>query len=215
MSLPDENQEKPRYSPSTKKICNALRIIADCARKGISPADLLVPEEEKIKQFDLQEYLLAVRELTGTDTPLTKEILSQRLAYLKQDSKIKDHYPKNHKCTIAVIACSDKGFPLPVENIQRGEYVRSIISDATNQTQNGYIYEVNELYNYLPDEVKNLCTFQIAEYDNSDEDPKADGEAKAKVKIANCDQVAKAYKVTYEKAQLLFNKQTSDPKELN
>lgn len=215
MSTPGESEEKPRYSPSTKKICNALRIIADCARKGISPSDLMLPEEEKIKQFDLQEYLLAIRELTGTDSPLTDEILSQRLAYLSQDSKIKDHYPEDHKCTIAAIACSDKGFPLPAEHIKGGSYVRSIITDESAQTKNGYIYEVNELYKYLPGEVQDLCSFQIAKYNNLDDDPKADGEAKAKAKIANCNQVAKAYKATYEKAQLLFNKRSTDPKELN
>jgi hypothetical protein len=215
MSTPDENQERPRYSPSTKKICNTLRIIADCARKGIHPVDLRLPEEEKIKKIDLQEYILAVRELTGTDTPFTEKILTERLAYLRRDSKIKVHYPEKHKCTIAAIACSDKGFPLPAEQIQSGEYVRSIITDEANQTQNGYIYEINELYEYLPDEVKDLCTFEILQYDNSDDNQSQDIEKRTQTKIANCEQVAKAYESTYKKAQLLFNKQTTNPKDLN
>ncbi len=66
---PDDT-EKPRYSESTRKVCNTIRLIADCAFKKIDPASLVDREGKAlVEKINLKDLVLAVQELTGNKQP--------------------------------------------------------------------------------------------------------------------------------------------------
>jgi len=201
MPIPDTTPDKPRYSQTTKEVCNTFRILADCAQKGIDPATILDEEgKPKIRKLEMENYLLAVREILGTDEPLTPTLLNARLNYLFQNGKLKIHYPAGQKFCLAIIPCTQYGFPIKQDAIESGLFLRELAIDERDEKgelieKNKISEKDNQLYEYLPDEVRK-CLFKIESYDEKPEFKLTDDDRKRAVK---------AYKGAYKNAQTVFN----------
>lgn len=198
-TTPDD-AEKPRYSESTRKVCNTIRLIADCAFKKVDPTSLVDREgRPMIEKIKLQDLVLAVQELTGNTQPFTEDILNARLFYYLQDAKITEHFDEGQSYYVMPIPCSDKGFPLKPEYIESGSYVRTL-----NGQDNA------ELLKYFPDEIKALCGFKTGSHEKLPVGQPVTYEARVKTLQNNQQRIASEFKAAYRNAQLLFNK-----KELN
>jgi hypothetical protein len=193
-----------KYSEITVKICDLFRKIAD--QKGQFAGMPAMPE--KSQQMDFEEYLLACRELLGTDVPLTDEILygntdtsgnyqsMGRLNYLKQDSKLKMHLPEGYRCCIVVIPCSQYGFPLEADDVKNGHYVRALIVDENDMAVMGHTFNASTLFKKLPKEMQEKCTFKIPKYEKEGIYEITDGDRK---------NIMDLYEQTYKAAQKLLN----------
>lgn len=200
----DTNDHPMKYSETTLKICKLFNRIA--AEKGnIQVPAALAHQPEKM---DFEEYLLACRELLGTDAPLNDEILygkinergendgSGRLHYLQQDSKLKLHLPEGYRCCIVVIPCSQYGFALEADDIKNGYYVRALIVDENDMAVSGHTQNASTLFKKLPKEIQEKCTFRI---------PKYEKEGMYEITAGDRKNITDLYEQTYKTAQKILN----------
>lgn len=198
-----DDTEKPRYSESTRNVCNTIRLLADCAFKKIDPSSLVDLEgKAQIEKINLKDLVLAVHELTGSKQPLTDEILNSRLFYYLQDGKITQHFDEQKTYYAMVIPCSEKGFPLKPEYIEAGDYVRTMSEEDSK-----------DLLKYFPDEIKALCGFQTGTHEKVPAGQPVTYEDRVRTLQNNQKRIAAEFKQAYRNAQLIFNE--ADPKDLN
>lgn len=147
-------------SPESIKV--AQKFIA-AANNGHNNGDHKV-----VEPLPLNEYKLACSEfLEGTEI-LPDELLEKKLAYIREDGKLKIHFPQGSQCCLAVIPFSNRGRPLEEYEIQRGAHLRFLIVDQNGVTTNGFSFQDGPVSKVLPNEVQTI-SFQIPPYENDDE----------------------------------------------
>lgn len=125
------------------------------------------PEAEPIHPLSLQEYRNLCRAYLGGKAVLTPDLLAKRLDYLRQDSKLKEHFSSGNTYCPAIIPFSNFGNPLSEAEIKEGHALRTLVIDPQGKTINGFSQNPSRVFNRLPLEVQQLA-FKVDTYENND-----------------------------------------------
>lgn len=124
-------------------------------------------ESEPIQPMSLQEYRNLCRAYLGNKAILTSDLLAKRLDYIRQDSKLKEHFSAGNTYCPAIIPFSNFGNVLPEDEITQGHALRMLVIDPQGKTINGFSQNPSRIFNRLPPEVQQLA-FAVDTYGNSD-----------------------------------------------
>lgn len=125
------------------------------------------PESEPIQPMSLQEYRNICRAYLGNKAILTPDLLAKRLDYIRQDSKLKEHFSAGNTYCPAIIPFSNFGNVLPEDEIAQGHALRTLVIDPQGKTINGFSQNPSRIFNRLPVEVQQLA-FGIDTYESAD-----------------------------------------------
>ncbi|MCX6734176.1 MAG: hypothetical protein NTX63_05220 [Candidatus Peregrinibacteria bacterium] len=125
------------------------------------------PDTEPIQPMPLQEYRNLCRAYLGNKAILTSDLLAMRLNYIRQDSKLKEHFSAGNTYCPAIIPFSNFGNPLLEDEIAKGHALRTLVIDPQGKTINGFSQNPSRVFNRLPLEVQQLA-FGIDSYESND-----------------------------------------------
>lgn len=125
------------------------------------------PETAPIHPMSLQEYRNICKAYFGEKEMLSDNLLAQRLDYLRQDSKLKEHFGPENKYCPAIIPFSNFGHPLSEQEMAKGHALCTLVIDARGLTVNGFSQNPSHVFNRLPLEVQQLA-FGVNAYAHND-----------------------------------------------
>lgn len=127
----------------------------------------VAPEHELIKPMPFGEYKSLCREYFGGAPMFSEELLTKRLKYLEQDSKLKEHFRPGWKYCPAIIPFSNFGNALGPDEINNGDALRMLVIDGQGKTVNGFSQKPSRVFNRLPLEIQ-LLAFEVEPYTSND-----------------------------------------------
>ena len=151
-------------SENTKLIIKRIREEADRSIKATSGAAIPLYKDNPIP---IKDYVTACFELLEIKDIFPDSLLQDRIKYFSQDGKLKLHLPENYRCCLAIIPCTIYGFPLEKKEIADGNYLRALVVDEAGKTA-GFTSGESYLFNILPMEIQQNCTFNIGKYEPED-----------------------------------------------
>ena len=194
-----ENKKRLRliHNESSMKPAEIAILIA----KHMDGCSEAMREEAPLYEFDqepisLGDYLKFCNACLPVEEVLPDELLQQRLEYLKEDSKLKIHFPAGTRCCITVLPVTPRGIKFDDADLQKGNFQTALIIDEEGTTINGFGIAPSHIFSLLPKEIQEQCTFDIGPYDEED-----------LVSISGDDRsrIIEAYEKAFRAAQKLFN----------
>ena len=138
-------------------------IIEACIADGLGKS----PENEVIEPMTLESYFQICRKFLNGNKILTDDLLKRRLDYIKNDSKLKEHFRPGFKYCPAMIPFSNFGNPLTENELSEGHALRTLAIDPEGKTVNGFSQHPSRIFDRLPVDIKSLA-FDVGEYQSKD-----------------------------------------------
>jgi len=202
MNAPGENpyeEQLPSQSPQQiwKLIRRHMMACAAFAAKNMNPL------EYGGNPVQVNDYVAFCEQYLKKEDLLTPELLKQRLERINSEAKLKLLFPPGKRCCLAMIPVNYYGHELDDKEKENGSFlVELMVTLSDDEEQNGLTERFGSgpsfIYNILPQEVREACSFTIPEYESQDPNVVTDTDRMA---------ICKLYEEAYRNCQKIFNKQ--------
>lgn len=158
-------------------------------------AEVMQPSEvAPASSLSLADYKAMCQEMLGGSVVLSEALLQERLAYIRKDSKLKQHFIPGYKYVPVVIPMSTFGNRLPDAEIASGDYLRTLMVDAFGRTVAGFSQQVTRTFDLLPAEIREAA-FIVLGYENNEPNG---------ISPKDRDMIAALYEASFRKLQALL-----------
>ncbi len=151
----------PLDSPYTPKIANIVQAFvrdgADKSQERTQPPAVSLADYKELCQYFL-----------GTQTMFSDSMLENRIQYIFEDSKLKQHFMPGYRICPVVLPFDNVGMPFTKQELESGRHLRLLIVNESGKTVAGFGNEICTTYSILPPEVQSVA-FTIGAYDHPEE----------------------------------------------
>ncbi len=209
MNAPGETPEDepiPHLSPEQiwSLIRRHMMSCAESAVKKLDPLEYIGP------QVRADDYVEFCAQYLKKENVLTPDLLRKRLEKINSAADLKLQKPSGKRCCVAEIPVNYYGHELSDKEKENGVFLPELIVTVSDDEQNGlterYGSGPSYIYNILPKEIREACSFTIPEYENKDPNVVTDTDRMA---------ICKLYEEAYRNCQKIFNKQAPPEKTSN
>lgn len=155
--------------------------------------------ENSYASMGFVDYLEFCRAYLGQDF-LTKELLQRRLQYFRNHPDLPGLLPPGANVCVVPIPCSENGFRLEEDEIQRGMFLRTLLLDTSDLAILGFSRSKCNIFKLLPVEIRAQLSFQIPAYQ-----PAENG----RVSATDRENICKRYEQVFRTAHTLFQQTKS------
>ena len=205
MNRPGESSEDEQNTHLTpEEVWKLIRShISGCtafAVKNLDPLQYLGP------QVSTADYMAFCAQYLKKEPVLTPELLRQRVDQINDEARLKLLFPAGKRCCLAVIPVNYYGNELEDKEKEKGEFlVDLIVTLSDDEDENGLTERFGSgpsyIYNILPKEVRETCSFTIPEYEDPNPNVVTDTDRMT---------ICKLYEEAYRNSQKLFNKEAPE-----
>lgn len=146
------------YAPKIAGIVQAF--VQDGAEKS--------QEMKQVQPVSLKDYKVLCQYFINGKSMLTDSMLEERIRYIYDDAKLKQHFRPGYKICPVVLPFDNIGLPLTPEELASGSHLRLLIINESGRTVAGFGNEVCSTFSMLPPEVQNVA-FTVGSYERPEE----------------------------------------------
>jgi hypothetical protein len=155
---------------SKEKISQESANIADDIKLLMSNPD----QDWKVQEsVNLDHWMRFIAEYLDTErNPVDEPLIKKLLDDLGRVEKLKADFPENCSICAAIIPCNRQGEEFADYDRDNGEYVKMLVLAPPEMEKENRVYHIYRLvYNLLPPEIRDNCTFSVGRYTEKPDPP--------------------------------------------
>ena len=191
--------ESKNLSPTALKVSNLIASETSRAIKGAQGELFLKYYGQPLTIDELQQACREYLDIESEQPIIPDQALENFQDYIKQDSKLKLHFPSGCRLYVIAVPCNAKGLEFSDLEKQNFRYIRPFIINNQDMTIYGITPEESHHFEIFPLEIQNLPPVIIPNYVSSLEDnPAATDQDRQNI--------LKAFEQAFKASQFIFNK---------